>query len=278
MKPATVLLSALLLAACGRAQPAPPPAPEPAGPRFDHVAGQSIVQHGERLARVLGCRGCHGQDLRGGPWGEDRTFAISFTSNLTRAVPLYSDAQLDRAIRGGVRADGTPLWEMPSEIFSHLDPAEVAAVTAYLRTVPPGGAVHPRIVFGPGARQEIAQGQFRSAPDMVRRQRGQGPIGLGAQHERARYMVRATCAECHGIALTGGGFAPPGERAPPDLIVVGAYGREEFRRLLRTGVATGGRQQLRLMSGVAQRRYAHFTDAEIDAIYDYLSARARRPQ
>jgi hypothetical protein len=75
----------------------------------------------------------------------------------------------------------------------------------------------------------------------------------------------------------GGGTWPPPERSPPDLNVVGAYSRADFRRLMRTGVATGGRQ-VGLMSEVARGRYAHFTDAEVDAIYDYLAARAARPQ
>jgi hypothetical protein len=44
---------------------------------------------------------------------------------------------------------------------------------------------------------------------------------------------------------------------------------------MRTGVATGERQ-VGLMSQVARGRFVHFTDAEVDAIYDYLAARARR--
>lgn len=87
-------------------------------------------------------------------------------------------------------------------------------------------------------------------------------------------MVRATCGECHGVDLTGNSWPRPA-RSPPDLNVAGAYTREDFRRLLRTGVAPGGRQ-VGLMSEVARGRYSHFTDTEVDAIYDYLAARARR--
>ncbi len=70
---------------------------------------------------MLGCKGCHGANLQGEPWNEEADLAISFSSNLTRTVPAYSDAQLDRAIRAGLRADGSPLWNMPSEIFAELD-------------------------------------------------------------------------------------------------------------------------------------------------------------
>lgn len=261
--------AALALAACGRAPEAPP---EP--PRFAQAAGQTQLQHGERLASVLGCKGCHGADLQGQPWNEEADLAISFSSNLTRALPAYSDAALERAIRIGVRADGTPLWDMPSEIFTKLDPADMAALIAYLRTLRPAGVVHPRIVFGPRGRREVAAGTYRPAPVVVRAEYARDPVRFDAAHDQARYMIRATCGECHGVALEGSHWPPP-ERSPPDLDVAGAYSRADFQRLMRTGIATGGRQ-VGLMSQAARNRFSHLADAEVDAIYDYLAARARR--
>ena len=267
------LLLALLLSGCGQAPSTTEPAQAPAAAvRFARASGQTPVQHGERLAAVLGCKGCHGQNLQGQPWNEDADLAISFSSNLTRAVPTYSDAALERAIREGVRLDGTPLWDMPSEIFTELEPTDLAALIAYLRTLRAEGPMHPRIVFGPRGRRDVQAGTYRPAPAIVRARRGQGPPRIGGGHDLARYMIRATCGECHGLTLTGDTW-PAGERSPPDLNVTGAYSREDFRRLMRTGVATGGRQ-VGLMSEVALGRFAHLTDAEVNAIYDYLAARA----
>lgn len=256
---AALLLAALLPAACG------------SPPRFEQVRGEAAVEHGRRLARVLGCAGCHGADLRGQPWEEEADLAISFSSNLTRALPAYSDAQIERAVREGVRADGSPLWGMPSQIFTHLDPTDMTALIAYLRTLRPSGAVHPRIRFGPRGRREVASGQYRPAPELVRERREQSPTRLDGRHELARYITRATCGECHGVELKGEQW--PGQSSPPDLIVAGAYSRDEFRRLLRTGTPTGGRR-LGLMGEVARSRFAHLTDVEVDSIYDYLLARA----
>ena len=263
---------ALLFTACGRtsqtAEPTPPV------PRFERATDQTQLQHGERLALVLGCRGCHARNLQGQPWEEEADLAIAYSSNLTRALPAYSDAMLERAIRQGVRLDGTPLWGMPSEIFTELDPADLAALIAYLRTWPPAGEVHPRIVFGPRGRREVAAGNYKPTSELVRETRGQGPVRFDAAHDQARYMIRATCAECHGLTISG----RPGdgeERGTPDLAIAGAYTRADFHRLLRTGVAAGGRQ-VGLMSQVARNRFSHLTDAEVDAIYDYLAARARR--
>lgn len=268
----TVVAMGLLLTACGRTSP-PAEAP-PMPPRFDRVAGLTELQQGERLAYVLGCNGCHGRNLQGQPWEEDANLAISFSSNLTRALPDYSDALLIRAIRAGVRRDGSVLWGMPSEIFTELDPVDLAAVIAWLRTHPPAGVVHPRIVFGPQGRREVAAGNYKPTSMLVLEARGQGPVRFDAAHDRARYMIRATCAECHGLTITG----RPGdgeERGTPDLVIASGYTRADFHRLLRTGVAAGGRQ-VGLMSQVARNRFSHLTDAEVDAIYDYLAARARR--
>jgi cytochrome c553 len=262
----------LALAGCGGPQPAGRPPP----PQFDVVAGVSQVGHGERLARVLGCTGCHGHDLTGHAWIEDPRQAILFTSNLTRAVPLYSDAQLARAIRWGVRPDRSVLWEMPSDIFTHLSEPDMAALIAWLRTVPPSGEPHPRIRIGPEGRRLIETGEIKPAPVVARENRGVWPVRLDGRHEWARYMIRATCAECHGLDLTGR-EGNEEHRGPPDLVVVAGYSRDEFRRLMRTGAPIGGRE-MPLMSDVARGRFVHFTDREVDAIYDYLAARARQPQ
>jgi cytochrome c553 len=228
------------------------------------------------MARVLGCRGCHDDALTGHAWIDDPNVAMLYTSNLTRAVPEYSDAQLARAIREGVRHDGSPLWDMPSDIFTDLSGDDLAPLIAWLRTVPPAGAAHPRIVVGPEGRRRIARGELRPMPDLVRENRSKGPPPLDGRHDWARYMIRATCAECHKLDLTGW-RGEEGPRSPPDLIVASGYTREQFRRLMRTGLPPDGRD-LGLMKQVSERRFAHLTPREVDAIYDYLAARAAAPQ
>ncbi|HEX9931721.1 MAG TPA: hypothetical protein VGB08_02645 [Allosphingosinicella sp.] len=262
----------LLAAGCREEEKAPAPKAEAPPPvQFEQVSADPL-QHGERIARVLGCRGCHDDNLEGGAWSEDAQEALIWTSNLRRAVPTYSDAALERAIREGVRGDGSPLWAMPSEIFTHLSPHDMAALIRYLRAQPATGDVHPRPVFGPAGRREIASGEWKSAPDEVRRGRGIEPARIDARHDQARYMIRSTCSECHGLDLRGR-QEEEGPRGPPDLAIVGAYSREQFRHLMRTGEPPGGRD-LGLMSRVSRGRFAHLGAREVDAIYDYLAARA----
>src|SRR3954471_4560916 len=273
MKPALLLLAALAgLGGCREARRAEAPAPPQFERAVDGATGRSaLVAHGARLATVLGGNGCHGADLAGHVWSDDPREAILFTSNLTRALPGYSDAELERTIRFGARPDRSPLWEMPSQIFTHLSAPDMAALIAWLRTMPPAGQAHPRIVIGPQGRELIARGEIEPAPKMVRDNLRVWPARVDGRHDWARYMIRATCAECHGLTLTGHHDDPA--HSPPDLVVAGGYSRAEFRHLMRTGEPTGGRR-LGLMAQVARSRFAHFTDREVDAIYDYLKARA----
>ena len=270
--------AALLLAACGGdggGGQSPAAAPERVPAQFQQLAGGAVAS-GERLSRVLGCRGCHQDNLQGADWFENPSLGTLYSSNLTRALVHYDDEQLKRAIQGGVRADGTPLWDMPSHIFSHLGEADMAALIAYLRTIPPAGEVHPPMSLTEKGRRLAAEWGFRPEPDKVRERMSTWPPDVPGDHDWARYMIRATCAECHGMDLSGDPN-PSAESAAPPLTIVSAYSRARFHHLLRTGEPVGDRQ-LGLMGQVARSRFSRLSDAEVNAIYDYLSAMAARAE
>ena len=52
-------------------------------------------------------------------------------------VAKYSDVDWVRAIRHGVRPDGRALFVMPSEDYNRFTDADVAALIAFARTLPP---------------------------------------------------------------------------------------------------------------------------------------------
>lgn len=264
-----ILLAALLAtAACGT-QPSEERPTEPPPITFEGALVENAtakVAHGERLTRVLGCRGCHGKELQG-----ERFYEL-YASNLTRDIPAYSDAQLVRLLREGVHPSGRDVWAMPSELFQHLTEPDMDALIAYLRTLKPaGGPTQPALPFEAETKKLIAAGVIKPAADFVRESQAKGPLDLGPSHEFGRYITRVTCSECHGPELKGGGDTP-------DLITAGAYSREEFEKLITQGVPTGGRKLKELMVDVAQGRFAHLTPGERDVLYAYLKARAERPQ
>jgi mono/diheme cytochrome c family protein len=157
---------------------------------------------------------------------------------------------------------------MPSHLFSQLTEDDMAAVIAFLRSRPPSGPDRPAPVFEEEARREMAAGIFLSSPGLVKKLGVAWPPDAGPEHALGRYVVRATCAECHGMDLRGG--QPNPKATPrPDLRMVAAYEPEAFRRLLRTGKAMGERE-VGLMSEVARGRYRLLTDREVAAVYAYL--------
>jgi cytochrome c553 len=90
-------------------------------------------------------------------------------------------------------------------------------------------------------------------------------------HGEGQYLALTVCTECHGMALTGAC-----DGTAPNLAIVAAYSKPAFEKLMATGVPAGS-QTLGLMGEVARERFSHFTKDEVDALYNYLSARAREP-
>jgi len=209
-------LSAAMLSLAGCAEQ---PDEGPSVPVQFERATANLTLHGERLADVLGCAGCHGAGLAGEDWSEPG-FGRLWTSNLTRAVPGYTDEQLAEVIRGGARRD-RDLWEMPSHLFTHLTADDMAALAAFLRSRPPSGEIHPAPLFEEAARREIAAGTFISSRAQVEESGSLWPPDVGDDYRLGRYIVRATCAECHGMDLRGG--QPHPQATPrPDLRMVAA--------------------------------------------------------
>lgn len=226
----------------------------------------AVIAHGERLSHVLGCTGCHGPKLQGG-----RFFEL-YASNLTRDLPKYSDAQFELMLRGAHRPNHIVVWGMPSHIFQNLSSADLKALLAYLRTLPPGGIpTQPMLPLEPETKAMIAKGEIKPEAQLVRETKGVLPVDVGPQYALGRYITEVTCAECHGSKLDGD---PSGK--PPNLIVAGGYSRAEFEKLITHGIPTGNRKLNEMMTEVAKYRFSKLTPHERDALYAYLKARAEK--
>ena len=92
---------------------------------------------GEHLVQV--CRGCHGANLSGGKMQGDPNMPI--VANLTphaSGLATWKREDFIRAMRTGIRPDGSTILEaMPWKAFGTMSDDELAAIWAYLKTVPP---------------------------------------------------------------------------------------------------------------------------------------------
>lgn len=238
--------------------------------RITHVVSTpEIVARGEHLAVTRGCFDCHTSSLHGQIWWDEKWGGRQYTANLTRRAQTYSDADFDRAIRGGVDADRHAVWDMPSQMYANLNDDDTSALIAFIRSKPVGGEDHPRDVFGLGWRWEIIRdAEPHSSARLVDELKV--PADAGPATAAGRYIAMTSCTECHGDRLEGR-TGPHGK--VPDLTIAAGYSDADFVRLMRTGVPVGGRK-LVLMSDVAQGRFAHFSDEEIADLHAYLKARA----
>ena len=230
------------------------------------------IGEGRRLARVYGCLdGCHGKDGDGTLFFDQPMIARLVAPNLTTAVRQYSEPELVTIIRQGVRPDGRSLFVMPSQSFVHLTDDDVGRIVAYLRTLPPLQGPAPSLSLGPVGRLGVAIGKFRMAAQLIQDEKP-APEARGAIAERGRYLASSICSECHGPDFAG---AETPDFVAPALGVVAAYQPEDFRRLMRVGEPIGGRT-LGIMRVRSQKGFSHLTDAEIDALYEYLRGLATR--
>lgn len=257
-------IACMMMVACGK-----PAANQPMFSPEGMSTPAALIAKGKRLSYVLGCAGCHGEDLTGKEWINEPGFAVLYTSNLTHSVQRFSDADIENIVRIGMRPGGKDLWEMPSEAFAPLAAADMKALLAYLRTLKPRGKDWPAMQLGPEGKAEIKAGSLKPTATWVREEKGRVPVDLGPKHTRGRYLSQLACGECHTPTLKGND-----EPFRPDLTIVSAYERGDFEALMRNGVGLGGRE-LPMMSGVARKRFSKLTSDEVDAIYNYLSERAK---
>lgn len=237
----------------------------------DYKTDAAKLAHGERLAVIMDCTGCHGANLQGtNVTADDPDYGEMNAPNITLLLAKYSDADFDQLIRHGKPKDGREFWFMPCESFQFLSDADVTAIIAYLRSFEPAGTQLPPIRKGKGFQADIERG-FGNSQQQVARFRANAPEDMGPAHQWGRYMVMTTCTGCHNSKLQGyEGFTP-------DLDIAGTYSEAELARLLNTGEGKT-RKDLGMMSDMARNHFSKMTPREREAVVGYVLARANRPQ
>ena len=227
------------------------------------------VAEGQRLARIRGCNGgCHGRDgIEGRVFVDDPWIGRLIAPNLSEIASRYSDTQLERVIRHGIKPDGSGVFVMPSEMLGNLDDKDLGAIVAFLRAEPATESDFPENRLGPIWRTGLVLGIPMTAPVTAWIDQHAGhpsPEDHRSLLDQGRYIAMSACTECHAPDLRG----EPGDT--PTLAIVAAYSLAEFTRLMRTGIAVGDRKLNDMMTGVALGRTAYLTDDEIAALHAYL--------
>ena len=259
----------------------------------DAAQAAPSLERGDYLVNsIMACGSCHTPQGPEGPMpgmgltGQLVENTEAFTAvapNITPASRIadWSDAELMRAIREGIRPDGSVIGPpMPFEVYKHISDDDLASVVLYLRTVPavesdPGVSEY-RMPLPPAYGPPIES--VAAVPEGVTVEYGAylaGPLGH--------------CIVCHSpigpqgadiegqLGLGGNAFHGPwGVSVSPNITPVGLanYSDAELETMITKGVRPNGSRMLPPMS---YPHYARMTDNDLDALVLYLRALPPKP-
>jgi cytochrome c553 len=244
----------------------------------------AVIARGEHLAKSLaGCatHDCHGPDLAAGRVVDMGPIGRLAAPNITVMLPAYTDGELARLIRHGIKKDGRSVTLMPVMDFDWLPDSDVVALVSYLRTVP--------VVQRPNAPASKIKtlgkvlDRRNQLPIDVARRIDHQHIELGPPpsptKEYGRFVVRL-CTGCHGEHLSGGPIpgAPSSMAVPldltPDPSGLAGWTYADFERVIETGKRKNGKELDPLMPVEALR---NMDDTEKHALFSYLQSLPPRP-
>ena len=255
---------------------------------------ESLLARGTYLVEgIVACGNCHTPRNADTTANEDMRLAggfviaepgfTAYAPNITQdretGIGNWSDEEIMRAIREGVRPDGTVIGPpMPIPSYRGMSDSDVRAVVAYLRTVPPVRNVVPRSVYNIPLPESWGP-PLGSVPDVPR----DDALAYGT------YLGNAIghCMECHTPMSEGvfdfnrtgaGGLAfdkPLGMEiaavaaniTPHREDGIGAWTDEEIKRAITQGISRDGRMLLPVM---AYPYYHNISDEDLDALIVYL--------
>lgn len=228
-----------------------------------------IIARGQHLANINGCTDCHGSDLSGKVFLDIPPF-LAVASNLTSGkggVALnYDDSGWDKAMRHGVKSDGTGMIVMPSKAFSNISDKDTESIIAYIKSLPPVDNELPSTEYRFLGTMLAGAGEIDLADYIVTEATPKSAPEPDSTEVYGGYLANITCSYCHGQDFTGGPGESPGETIP-GLQTAMTWGFDGFEKLLRTGKKPDGTEVGEMMPW---RAFSHFTHSEMIALYKYL--------
>jgi mono/diheme cytochrome c family protein len=247
-----------------------------------YVDDAQALERGKYLFESRGCIECHGINGGGRVFVEDGKGLRIAGPNITRTGVTggYQPQDWVRTIRHGVKPSGQPLMVMPSEDYNRLTDADLAALVAYVRSLPPqqgGGAIIElplpvRVLYGFGAIKDAAAKIDHSLPPAQ-------PVPVAADARHGAYVANM-CIGCHGEHLSGGkipggppDWPPAANLTPGEGSAMARYpDASRFVAMLRSGKRPDGTS----IQVMPFESLSKLNDVDAQALYAYLKTLAPR--
>ncbi|GBQ89234.1 cytochrome c [Gluconobacter albidus] len=267
-------------------------------------ADKATLEKGRYLAAASDCAACHSvhgkPEYSGGvsfslPMG--KIYSTNITPDPEHGIGRYTEAQFGRAVREGIRRDGSTLYPaMPFPSYARMTDSDIHALFVYFRKGVPAASVPTpdneipwplsmrwpltvwRWVFAPTPHTAIPRtaGEFTD-PQLARgAYLVEGPAHCGACHSpRAITMQeKALTADGGSLYLSGGavvdGWTPPSLRQE-NRTGLGRWREEDIVAFLKTGRAETG-SVFGSMTSAVLHGTQKLTDEDLRAIAHYLKS------
>lgn len=236
----------------------------------------ALIARGKHLAESLaGCAlgDCHGPDLAGGRAIDAGPLGTITAPNITILQATYSDGELARLLRHGLKKDGRGVRMMPAQDFNWMPDSDVIALVSWVRTMPT--IDKPNGVMTVGTLGKIMDRKDAVPFDVARRIKHDNVEIAGAPAPTAAYgkFIGRSCGGCHGEHYSGGPI--PGTPADfpvplnltPDETGLKGWSYEDFDKLLTTGTRKNGKK---LDPFMPYEGLAKLDDTEKHALFAFL--------
>ncbi len=249
-----------------------------------YVTDVPSLERGKYLFNSRGCVDCHGASGGGREFVNDGKGLRLAGPNITpggTVVTRYTPADWVRTLRHGIKPDGRPLFVMPSEDYNRFTDADISALVAYVRSLPPqaGGAavlelsLPVKLLYGFGMIEDAAQKIDHSLPPAA-------PVAEGVTVAHGAYVANM-CIGCHGAGLSGGkipggppDWAPAANLTPGEGSRMTAYVTpDQFVAMLRSGKRPDGTP----VTVMPFESLGALSDVDAQALYLYLKTVPARP-
>lgn len=244
------------------------------------VDDAAAVERGKYLYASRGCVDCHGANGAGQLFLDKDGLRIkgpNISPGPGNVVAAYKPDDWVRTIRHGVDPAGRPIMIMPSEDYNRFTDRDLAALVAYVRSMPPaeGGRaivdlpVPVRVLYGLGMIRDAADKIDHGLPPPQ-------PVAEGVTIEHGKYVANA-CIGCHGPQLAGGRIPggppdwPPASRLAPGegSVMATRYADvQAFQAMFKTGRRPDG-SQVQVMPFESLKE---INDVDVRALHLYLTS------
>lgn len=256
----------------------------------------ALLMRGNYLMNgVVACANCHiarsdkgeplfDKGMSGGmPFGDAafKAYAPNITPDPETGIGTWTDAQIGKAIREGIRPDGSVIGPpMPIHFYRNLSDADLAAIIAYLRAQPPVRHVVKKSIYNfplpPNYGPPVAHVSAPPSTDTLNYGKYLADIGhcMDCHTPRdSKGMLVTAHLGAGGQVLPGPGGAVVTPNLTPGKAGLAGWSDAQIERAIRHGLDKDGR---RLQPIMAFYWYKNINDSDMHALIAYL--RALKPQ